>query len=537
MNLIGFLGVAIFCVLAFLFSKHKKYIDWKLVIWGIVMQFLIAGIILGKGLVSLIPFFIWIYAVVWYNLNVLILKDKNTIISGIISLLVTAALSYFVYLLGSNISSAILSILWYIFIAVGMITTSLTSFKINIKLYKKWSNIFGVLIPILLFGNIIASGKTGSDFFNSVGESVTNFLAFAASGGDFVFGHLFSEDFIFIINVGVNSIFTVALVGLLESLGIMNKIITSIARFIDWNMRGMNITPLSGVETLVGIASIPGGSDTVFLVKNYLPYLTRSEILFSISSIMATITAGLFAAYVSIGISATHLLAASAMSVPAAVVVSKIFYPEVDKPVTIAKDMKLVEDPNYGKPMQAIMDSISNAVQTVLIMGGCLLVFISLISIIDGMLGKLDAYVDGQLLKGSLNMYKEYNGIIPGSLKTLFGYIFSPLAFTMGVPFEDMLEVGYLMGAKISINEFVAFTQLGEFMKSNLLTEKSIIISSFALCGFANPSTVAQALGKVLPFSGDNKKNYIDLAFKTMFIGAGASWMTAAIAGIIYSLI
>lgn len=539
MFLIGFLGIVLFCVLSFLFSKHKKDIDWKLVIWGIVMQFLIAAIILGDSLVSLIPFFIWVWAIVWYNLYVSLFKNKNlnTILSAILSLAVTLLLSFIIYILGEKISSLVLSIVWYCFIVIGMGTTSLVSFGKNIKMPKYWANIFGILIASALFGNLIASGKTGSDFFDGVGVAVTEFLKFAAAGGEFVFGNLYSKEFVFIINVGVNSIFTVALVGLLESLGIMNKIIIGISKFIDWNMRGMGITPLSGVETLVGIASIPGGSDTLFLVKNYIPHLTRSEILLTISSIMATITAGLFAAYVSVGVSPVHLLAASAMSVPAVIVLSKIFYPEIDKPITAARDMKAVEDPNYGKPMQAIMDSIAAAVQTVLIMGGCLIVFIALISVIDGVLGRLDAYVDGELLKGSMNSYNEYRGIIPGSLQTLFGYIFSPFAFAMGVPFEDILRVGYLMGAKISINEFVAFTQLGEFIKNDVLTEKSVIISSFALCGFANPSTVAQVLGKVLPFAGDNKKNYIELAFKTMFIGAGASWMTAAIAGIISGLI
>lgn len=107
----------------------------------------------------------------------------------------------------------------------------------------------------------------------------------------------------------------------------------------------------------------------------------------------------------------------------------------------------------------------------------------------------------------------------------------------MGTPVEYIIKMGYLMGTKLSINEFVAFTQLGEFIKSNALTEKSIIIASFALCGYANPGTVAMNLGKVLPFSGNNRENYINLAFKCMFIGAAASWMTAAIAGIISGLI
>ena len=541
MQFTGFLGVALFCLIGFLFSKNKKAIDWKLVIWGIVMQFIIAAIILGKGLISLVPFFIWIWAIAWYNLDVFIFRAKklNIIVSGAASLVLTGIVIGITYLLGGEGSSLLLSIIWYLFIVVGVVRVTLLSFGKDIKLYKHWSNIAGFLLCGIIFGNLLANGKTGADFFGVIGDAITSFLKFASLGGEFIFGKLYTGavGWVFIIDVGVATIFFIAFVGLLESVGLMNQIIISIARFVDWNMRGMGIKPLSGAETLVAISSIPMGGDNLLLIKNYLSTLTRSEISLSISAIMATISASLFAAFVSLGISPVHLLAASAMSVPAVIVVSKICYPEVDNPVTRGQDIEVVKDANYGKPMNAIMDSINNAIQTVLIMAGSLVVFISLIGVFDSILGRLDAYVDGQLLHGVKNIYGEYNGFVPGSLKTLLGYIFSPLAFAMGTPVEDIIKMGYLMGTKLSINEFVAFTQLGEFIKSNALTEKSIIIASFALCGYANPGTVAMNLGKVLPFSGNNRENYINLAFKTMFIGAAASWMTAAIAGIISGLI
>lgn len=541
MQFIGFLGIVVFCLIGFIFSKDKKSIDWGLVIWGIVMQFLIAAIILGKGLISLIPFFIWIYAIAWYNLDVFIFRQYkfNKIVGGILSLISISILILFAYFIGEQVSSIILSLVWYAFVIISIIKVSLLSFGKKLPMYKFYANIFGFILCGFIFGNLLAAGKTGTDFFDSIGNTITNFLKFSSLGGEFIFGQLYTGavGWVFIIDVGVATIFFIAFVGLLESLGLMNPIITSIARFIDWNMKGMGIKPLSGAETLVAISSIPMGGDNLLLIKNYLSVLTKSEISLSLSAIMATISASLFAAFISLGISATHLLAASAMSVPAVIVISKIFYPENDKPITRGQNIEVVTDVNYGKPMNALMESISSAIQTVLIMAGSLVVFISLIGLFDNILGNLDAYIDGQLLNGAKNIYGEYNGIIPGSLKTLLGYIFSPLAFAMGTPIEDLLKIGYLMGTKISINEFVAYTQLGEFIKSNALTEKSIVIASFALCGYANPGTVAMTLGKVLPFSGNNRENYINLAFKTMFIGASASWMTASIAGIISGLI
>ena len=140
MQFIGFLGVALFCFIGFLFSKNKKPIDWKLVIWGIAMQFIIAAIILGKGLISLVPFFIWIWAIAWYNLDVFIFRAKNMniVVSAIASLILTAIVICITYLLGGEASSLLLSIVWYLFIIVGVVRVTLLSFGKDIKLYKYW---------------------------------------------------------------------------------------------------------------------------------------------------------------------------------------------------------------------------------------------------------------------------------------------------------------------------------------------------------------------------------------------------------------
>lgn len=540
MQFTGILGIILFCALGFIFSSDKKSIDWKIVAWGIVMQFLIAAIILGKGFLSLIPLLIWIWAVCYYNLDVMFFRKKNINLplAIVLSICITGFF-VFIFMLTGTYSSYVMMGLWYLFIFIGFVKTALKSFGKNIPMPKNWANALGFLVSASIFGSLWANGQTGADFFQSVGNAITGFLKFSSLGGEFIFGQLYtgSAGWVFIIDVGVATIFFIAFVGLLESLGLMNEIIISIARFIDWNMKGLTIKPMSGAETLVAISSIPMGGDNLLLIKNYLSSLTKSEISLSVSAIMATISASLFAAFISFGISATHLLAASAMSVPAVIVISKLLYPETKKPITQGQNIDVINDANYGKPMSALMDSIISALQTVFIMAGSLVVFISLIGVFNSILGSVDKFVDGELLGGALNAYGEYKGIVPGSLQTFFGYLFSPLAFAMGTPVEDVIKMGYLMGTKITINEFVAFTQLGNFIKDSAFTQKSIVIASFALCGYANPGTVAMTLGKVIPFSGDNRQNYLALGFKCMLIGAAASWMTASIAGIIIGII
>lgn len=536
MKYAGVLGIVLFCILGFIFSSDKKSIDWKIILWGIIMQFIIAAIILGDNLVSLISLLLWIWAVAYYNIDVLFFKRRNVSIFTAIflSLLITGFFIFIISLAGKY-SNYIMIFFWYSFIVIGVVKTALKSFGKSMTMPKYWANVFGFFISVSLFGSLWANGQTGAELFQNIGDAITNFLKFASLGGEFIFGNLYSGavGWLFIIDVGVATIFFIAFVGLLESLGIMNEVIVIVARFIDWNMKGLSIKPLSGAETLVAISSIPMGGDNLLLVKNYLGSLTKSEISLSVSAIMATISASLFAAFVSFGISATHLLAASAMSVPAVIAVSKLVFPETKNPVTRGQNIDVINDENYGKPMNAIMDSIINALQTVFIMAGSLIVFISLIGALDGMLESLDKFVDGELLNGIHSSEGEYKGIVPGSLQTLLGYIFSPIALSMGTPWEDVLKMGYLMGTKISINEFVAFSYLGNFIKDNSITQKTITIASFALCGYANPGTVAMMLGKVLPFSGNNRENYLKLGFKCMLIGAAASWMTASIAGVI----
>lgn len=540
MNFQGLIGVAAFIAIAFLFSQNRKAIDWKLVLWGIIMQFIIAGIILGNAPISLSCFFLYIYAIVTYNYSILAPKQNKALHYGV-GLILTGGLSYAFSFSGAH-ASTIRDILWNLFIVVGTLRV-ICGEKLRLPLPLRWANAFGILICAAIFGTMLATNTTGADFFRGVGDGITGLLSFAKAGGSFLFGGLYTGavGWIFAVDVSVSVIFFAVLVSIIDSLGLMNQIICSISRFINWNMSSLGIKPLSGAEILVSIGSIPLGGNNLLFVKNYLDRLTDSEIVCMFSGVMATISASLFGAFISIGISATHLLAASAMSVPAVIALSKILVPETDQPLTQGEHLEIIKSEHFGKPLSAAMAGINEGIQICLFMCGALIAFISLIALIDGGLSKLDSWVDGQLMasvfQGAKTSFGEFKGIVPGSVKTMFGYLFSPLAFAMGTPMEDILKIGYLMGTKISVNEFVAYTQLGEFIKNADIQKISIVIGSFALCGYANPGTVAIALGTVSPYVKNKKEVYAKYAFMTMFLGAGASWMTAAVASIFANLI
>jgi len=541
MNFRGLIGVGVFILLAYIFSENRKAIDWKIVIWGITMQFIIAGIILGNYIISLSCFFLYISGIITYNINILRNGKDKHFIQLLIGFFATLIGAYLYSLLGVH-ASFIRDILWYTFLIIGSVRVIFEN-KVTIPLPKYWANIGGILVCISVFGTMLATKTTGIDFFNGVSLGITELLSYARAGGIFLFGNLFtgSEGWIFALNVPVSIIFFTSLVSIIDSLGLLNRTITSIAKFINWNMLSLGIKPLSGAETLVSIGSIPLGGNNILFVKNYLDRLTNSEIVVMISGIMATISASLFAAFVSIGISANHLLAASAMSVPGVIALSKVLVPETEQPLTQGENIEIIKGNDFGKPLAATMTGISEGIQISLFICGALIVFISLIALIDGTLAKLDNFIDGKLLAGTFhgakNIFGEFKGIMPGSVKTMFGYLFAPLAFVMGTPMVDILKIGYLMGTKISINEFVAFTQLGEFIKNSQLQPISIIIGSFALCGFSNPGTIAIILGTISPYVKNKKETYAKYGFIGLFLGAGASWMTASIASLFANII
>jgi CNT family concentrative nucleoside transporter len=269
--------------------------------------------------------------------------------------------------------------------------------------------------------------------------------------------------------------------------------------------------------------------------------MTRSELLTIMVGGFATIAGGVLAAYMAMGIPAGHLIAASVMSAPAALVVGKIIYPELEHSAT-AGDIEMPEIDSGGNVIEAAANGITDGLKLAVNVAAMLVGFIALIAVLDVGLNWIDSLIDGRLLKGEWVTYGsggmspvvgEYAGLFPGSLQTLFGFVLRPLAWLMGVPWTDAGRVGNLLGIKISLNELVAYGVLNSYIQEGAISLRASIISTYALCGFANFSSIGIQLGGIAAVAPRRRADLASLGLKAMFGGAIASWLTATIAGLL----
>jgi CNT family concentrative nucleoside transporter len=325
--------------------------------------------------------------------------------------------------------------------------------------------------------------------------------------------------------------------GVLYYAGIMQVVIEALARFMRWTVG------TSGAETLSCSANIfVGQTEAPLLIKPFLEDMTRSELLTVMVGGFATIAGGVLAGYIALGVPAGHLIAASVMAAPAALVVGKIIFPETEHSAT-AGDVSLPEIDSGGNVIEAATNGIGDGFKLALNVGAMLIGFIALIAVVDSLFGWIDGLIDGRLLGGEYVAYSaqtlwspaagEYRGFFPGSLQTLFGALFRPLAWCMGVPWADAALVGNLLGVKISLNEFVAYSALSTYMQDGVLSERGTVIATYALCGFANFSSIGIQIGGISALAPSRKSDLAVLGLKAMFGGAIASMLTATIAGML----
>jgi CNT family concentrative nucleoside transporter len=269
--------------------------------------------------------------------------------------------------------------------------------------------------------------------------------------------------------------------------------------------------------------------------------MTRSELCTIMVGGFATIAGGVLAGFIAFGVPAGHLIAASVMSAPAALVMGKIIFPELEHSQT-AGDVKLPVIDVGGNAIEAATGGISDGLKLALNIGAMLIGFIALIAVVDVILRFFDGLIDGRLLGGEYVAYAasgmspvtaEFQGYFPGSLQTLFGTALRPLAWLMGVPWADAARVGNLLGVKLSLNEFVAYATLGVYLQEGVISERATTIATFALCGFANFSSIGIQIGGISALAPGRRSDLAKVGLKAMFGGALASWMTATIAGIL----
>lgn len=363
----------------------------------------------------------------------------------------------------------------------------------------------------------------GSKIFREIGSLITRVIEHSSrAGADFVFGVLVRQDvlseklgaknaFIFFFNVTSTVILICVLVGVFYHLGIMQRLVSWIARIV-YRLMG-----ISGVEAISNVASaFVGQVEAQIMIKPYLKGMTRSELLASMSGSMACIAGGVMVIYMEFGIPAEYLLAASIMAAPAALVISKIVYPETQESQT-KKKVKLSVEKESSNLLDAVSHGCSEGLKISLNISAMLLGFMALVAMVDLFLGWLGPYLSFSNL----------------SLSFLLGKLFFPLAWLMGIPLKDIDISGSLMGTKLVINEFVAYLQLKDLIASHAIDAKTITILSIALCGFANIGSVGIQIGGIGELVPDRRKDLARLAWRALLCGTLASYLSATIAGLL----
>ena len=420
--------------------------------------------------------------------------------------------------------------------------TGIIGIVIILLLAYLWSNnrkainyrlvIIGLLLQILL-AIFILKVPIGQEIFYWLGKAINKLLDFSKEGANFVFGDLTkvtqilpegmvkSGIFLFILLPTI--IFVCVLVSMAYHIGLMQRVVAVIARFVHWAMR------VSGSEALSNVASaFVGQVEAQIMIRPYLKGMTRSELLASMTGSMACIAGGVMAVYISLGVPASYLLAASLMAAPGALVIAKIVYPETEESETKGV-VKLEVKKEHSNIMDAISHGASDGMKVSINVVAMLIGVIALIALIDALLGyfgHLLSWIGVSLNAVGLNVDHL-------RLKDVVGSVFSLLAIVMGVPVKESLTVGSLMGTKMVINEFVAYSDLSPMIHQGLLSAKSVVIASFALCGFANFSSVAIQLGGIGALAPERKTDLARLGLKAMLCGTMASYISATLAGML----
>lgn len=398
----------------------------------------------------------------------------------------------------------------------------------NRKAINKRLVISGLLLQTLI-AVLVLKVPPITRFFQMLGKGMEKIEHYSRQGASFVYGGIGATQgdgsvvdyaaggFVFAFNITATIILVTVLVAVLYHIGFMQRVVAIVAKGMHWVMR------VSGAEALSNVASaFVGQVEAQVMIRPYLKGMTRSELLASMSGSLACIAGGILIVYANMGAAAgmdlaPKLITASLMAAPGALVISKIVFPETERSETMGT-VKLEVKSTYTNVIDAIGHGASDGFKIAMNVIAMLIGFIALIALIDGILGWV-----GHLFNPEFHL----------SLNWIFGKLFTPFAWAMGVPADDINNVATLLGQKLTINEFVAFKNLTD-KTVPILTEKGLLIVSFAICGFANFSSVGMQIGGIGALAPERRTDLAQLGLKALFCGTLASYLSATIAGIVY---
>lgn len=368
----------------------------------------------------------------------------------------------------------------------------------------------------IAFAFVVLDTNIGREVFSVIGDAVTKLLDYSYYGSTFVFGDLGAKNsklFIFAFQVLPTIIFIAAIFAVLYYYGIMPFIVKQAAKVMT------RLMAASGAESLNIAASIfMGQTEAPLTIRPFLPDATRSELMCIMTSGMAHVSGGIMAAYIAFGVDAKHLITAVIMTAPGTLLLSKMLVPETETPVTAGRvEMaNLEKDPNaLGALSRGTIDGLHLALNV----GAMLISFIAVIYLCDGILG------------GTHN-WLAHHGLshFPSSLEQIFGWVLSPIAWLIGVSWHDCGTVGGLLGTRMVLNELIAYGRLGPLKAA--LDPRSFTIATYALCGFANFSSIGIQIGGIGALAPNKKDELARLGIRAMLAGTAANLMSASIVGI-----
>ena len=365
----------------------------------------------------------------------------------------------------------------------------------------------------LFFALFILKTPIGQPFFSAVDRIFLKLLSFSDAGSDFLFksygtGVVEGPLMNFAFRILPTIIFFSSLMALLYHFGIMQRVIRWIAVTVQKTMG------TSGSETLSVSANIfVGQTESPLMVRPFINQMTMSELMAVMTGGFATVAGGVMAIYVAMlsnipGI-AGHLMAASIMSAPAALVMAKIIFPETEESETLG-DLRIEVERPDDNAMEALSRGATDGVKLAVNVGAMLVAFVAFIAMVNGILGFVDL-----------------------TIQQILGWLFQPLAWTMGAPWSEAGILGQLMGEKIVLTELIAYADLSQLLAENAISDRTAIIASYALCGFANFASIGIQLGGIGGIAPSRRKDLAKIGMKAMIAGALASWLTATLAGLI----
>jgi CNT family concentrative nucleoside transporter len=415
---------------------------------------------------------------------------------------------------------------------VGLVTIPLLVFVLSSNRRAiRWKTVVWGFVLQISFALLVLKFPPGVHLFKRLGDAINKLLSFSQYGSNFVFGPLGSRAAmihfvetvvghplkdndpamqfvsIFALQVLPTIIFIAALFAILYYLGVMQFIVRIFAKVMTWLMAA------SGAESLNVAASIfMGQTEAPLTIRPYLNDMTESELMCVMTSGMAHISGGIMAAYIAFGAHAEHLLTAVIMTAPGTIMMAKMLVPETGEPKT-AGTVKLEVERTDVNIIDAASRGTGEGLSLALNVGAMLISFIAIIYLLNGLLGLI-----------------PFHGT-PLSMQRIFGAVFAPVAWVMGVPWKDCANIGNLLGTRLVLNEFIAYSDLGDL--KNTLDPRSFTIATFALCGFANFSSIGIQIGGIGALAPSRRHDLARLGLRAVLAGTLANFMTASIAGIL----